>query len=92
MHKGTVTKVCYGCKGTKLASASQDSTINLIRTPMILKIEVTTLQGHNSHINSINFSSDDQLLLSSSADKSCIVWNLDSKKRGEKLLVLDHLL
>ena len=52
---------------------------------------MTTLQGHNSKINSLAWSKDERLLISASADKSCIVWNMMQGKKGEKLLVLDRL-
>ena len=52
---------------------------------------MTSLQGHNGNITSLHFSSSDQFLLSSSADRSCIVWNLKPGKKGEKLLTLDRV-
>lgn len=52
-------------------------------------MDVTSLQGHNATITSINWSSNDQYLISSSVDKSCIIWNMNWQKKGEKLLVLD---
>ena len=39
----------------------------------------------------MSFSANDQFLLSASADKSCYVWNLAWAKKGEKLLLLDHI-
>ena len=66
--------------------------IGVMKTPVYgNQLEVTSLQGHNQNITSLNWSSNDQFLLSSSADKSCIVWNLNWQKKGEKLLVLDKI-
>ena len=65
--------------------------ISVLKTPLYQNnLEITSLQGHNGNINSLNWSSNDQYLLSASADKSCIVWNLNWSKKGEKLLVLDN--
>ena len=70
-------RIAYSPSGQKLAAASQDTTISLMKTPIIQnKLDVTSLQGHNGTITSISFSSNDQFLLSSSVDKSCIVWNM----------------
>ena len=55
------------------------------------QVELHSLQGHNGGINSLHFSANDQFLLSASADKSCYIWNLAWAKKGEKLLLLDHL-
>ena len=54
-------------------------------------LDSTSLGGHNGQINSIHFSADDQYLISSSSDKSCIIWNMKWTKKGEKLLVLDRM-
>lgn len=92
LHKNSVTKLSYSPSGTKLAAASQDRTISLIKTPIISnQLDVSSLQGHNGAITSINFSSNDQYLLSASTDKSCIVWNMKPGKKGEKLMTLDRV-
>ena len=92
LHKNSLTKLTYSPSGTKLAAASQDTTISLLRTPVISnQLDVCSLQGHNGTITSLNFSSNDQFLLSASADKSCIVWNCKPGKKGEKLLTLDRV-
>mmetsp|Transcript_1773 Transcript_1773/g.2528 ORF Transcript_1773/g.2528 Transcript_1773/m.2528 type:complete len:166 (+) Transcript_1773:1969-2466(+) len=92
LHATAVVRLAYSPSGTKLAAASQDTTISLLKTPIIQnQLDVTSLQGHNGAITSISFSSNDQFLLSSSADKSCIVWNMKPGKKGEKLLTLDRV-
>ena len=46
--------------GTKLAAASQDTTISLIKTPVIQNsLDVSSLQGHNGAIASLQFSAND---------------------------------
>ena len=90
ISKASVTKVKFSPLGTKLACASVDNIIGVIKTPLYQNnLEVSTLYGHNGNVTSISWSSNDQYLLSSSADKTCIVWNLNWQKKGEKLLVLD---
>lgn len=92
LHKNSLMRLAYSPSGTKLAAASQDTTISLLKTPVISnQLDITSLQGHNGAITSISFSSNDQFLLSSSADKSCIVWNTKHGKKGEKLLTLDRI-
>lgn len=49
-----------------------------------------SFSGHNAAVNSLWFSSKDDYLLSSSSDKSAIVWSVDTK-RGKKALVIDDL-
>lgn len=91
--KYPLTKISYSTQGTKVAMASQDYLITVIRTPIFQNnLEMTTLQGHNNSINSLHWSSSDQYLLSSSADKRCILWNLNWQKKGEKLIYLDRQL
>ena len=91
LHKSTITKLHYSPLGTKLAAVSLDTTISVIKSPTQKEVEVTSLQGHNSTINSVNFSASDNLLLSSSNDKSCIIWNMTPGHRGQILMVLDHV-
>ena len=42
--------------------------------------KILELPGHYEPINSVDFSPDKKLLISSSTDKSCIIYNLE--KRG----------
>ena len=92
LHKNATVKLCYSPFGTKLACISQDTTISVLKTPMFSnKIELTSLGGHNGPVNSIHFSANDQYLISASADKRCIIWNMKWSKKGEKLLILDRL-
>ena len=89
--KSAITKLQYSPLGTKLAYSSQDTMISVMKTPLYQNsLEITSLQGHNGNINSLNWSRNDQYLISASADKSCIIWNLNWSKKGEKLLVLDN--
>lgn len=91
LSKNALTKIAYSTLGTKLALASQDTMISVVKTPIFQNnLELTSLQGHNNTINSLSWSASDQYLISSSVDRSCIVWNLSWQKKGEKLLHLDR--
>ena len=59
LHKATVQKLKYNTRGTKLACASSDTTISVLKTPVISKLDVCALNGHNASINSLAFSSSD---------------------------------
>lgn len=92
LNKSSIMRLAYSYSGRYLAAASIDTTISLIRTPVFGdKLEYHSLQGHNGTINSLNFSANDQFLLSASTDKSCYVWNLAWAKKGEKLMCLDRV-
>ena len=43
-------------------------------------------------MTSIHWATNDHLLITASADRSALIWNLNWTKRGEKLLILDHTL
>jgi len=92
LNKTAVTRLAYSFSGKYLAAASVDTTISLIRTPLLNnQLEYHSLQGHNGAINSLHFSANDQFLLSASTDKSCYIWNLAWAKKGEKLLCLNRV-
>ena len=48
---------------------------------------IMTLEGHCDPVNCVDFSSDSKLLVSSSTDRSCIIFNVDttSKFKGQRL-------
>lgn len=41
--------------------------------------KIFELEGHFEPINSLDFSKDNKLLVSSSLDKSCLIFNLEKK-------------
>lgn len=46
---------------------------------------------HDAVVNSINFSSKDDYLISCSQDKQCIVWNMKWARKGEKMLYINRV-
>ena len=43
---------------------------------------ILTLEGHCDPVNNVDISPDCKLLVSSSTDRSCIIFNLDPKFKG----------
>ncbi|MBW4623041.1 MAG: hypothetical protein KME17_27240 [Cyanosarcina radialis HA8281-LM2] len=83
------TPLNKGGEGGILASASEDSTINLWKLDGTL---LTTLRGHSLGVNSISFSPDGQMLVSGSTDKTVKLWRIDGTElqtfKGHKDWVL----
>ncbi|MCK5525153.1 MAG: WD40 repeat domain-containing protein [Thiomargarita sp.] len=53
---------------------------------------VTLLKGHTNVVLSLAFSPDNRYLVSGSADKNAIIWNLESKALGSRLSGhIDHI-
>jgi len=44
---------------------------------------IFTLEGHSEPVNSLSFSPDNRLLVTASADRSCLIFNVD-RKNGDK--------
>lgn len=66
-------------------------TIAVVKTPAFEdSFEVSSFSGHNAGVNSLHFSSKDEYLLSSSGDKSAVLWSIDFK-RGKKALVINRI-
>jgi WD40 repeat protein len=61
-----------------LASGSEDKAVKLWSVES--QKEVTTLQGHNDHVNSVAFSLDGQYLASGSEDKTVKLWSVEQQK------------
>ena len=60
LHKNAIVKVVYGSLGSRLACASQDQMITVIKTPVFNNtLDMTTLSGHNGAINYLHISSND---------------------------------
>ena len=48
MSKSALVRIAYSPQGSKLAVASQDTLITVLKTPVYKnQIELSTLQGHN---------------------------------------------
>ena len=66
-------------------------TISIIKTPTFENyFDISSFAGHNSNVNSLQFSSNDEYLISASADKTVVVWSVGQKK-GHKSLVIDWI-
>lgn len=60
LSKSSITRVKYSPSGNKLAFAGVDTMIGVVRTPIFNNVlDVTSLQGHNSPVNSLHWSSSD---------------------------------
>ena len=101
LHTKPITKIQYSNSGHLLASAANDMTISILKCPAFestfdeaamagTNISATSFSGHNAAVNSLCFSTKDDYLLSSSSDKSAIMWSIDTK-RGKKALVIDNI-
>ena len=89
-HTKPITKIKYSNNGALLASAGLDMTICVLKTPTFVdSYSTSSFSGHDSRVNSLDFSSKDEYLLSSSADKSVVMWSIDYK-RGKKALVINR--
>ena len=60
LHKNAITHLKYSPSGTKLAAASQDKMISVLRTPVFHnKLEISNLGGADGTINSLHWSVSD---------------------------------
>mmetsp|Transcript_3192 Transcript_3192/g.2666 ORF Transcript_3192/g.2666 Transcript_3192/m.2666 type:complete len:80 (-) Transcript_3192:926-1165(-) len=65
-------------------------TISVLKAPCFEDtFHISSFSGHDSRVNSLDFSRKDEYLLSSSADKSVVMWSIDFK-RGKKALKIDR--
>jgi WD40 repeat protein len=77
-HSGTIWSLNFDSKGEKLASCSEDNTINLhdVSNGKLIK----TFKGHSDAVVSVSFSPNNQFLASASYDKSIKLWSLNPPK------------
>jgi WD40 repeat protein len=78
-HTGQVSGVAFSPDGTRLASASLDSTVRVwdTRTGQAL----FTLVDHRGPVRAVAFSPDGSRLVSASQDKTILVWDAQTAKR-----------
>ncbi|KAE8739066.1 hypothetical protein FOCC_FOCC015445 [Frankliniella occidentalis] len=80
----------YSHHGLYLASTATNQTIHSINIFRILDgTEIVRLQGHPALIYSLDWSLNDELLLSASADCTACIWSVKSKKTSP-LQMLPH--
>ncbi|KAI9277591.1 WD40-repeat-containing domain protein [Sporodiniella umbellata] len=77
-HTGDITDIKF--HGKYMLSASEDHSINLWRTKdwEFLK----TLKGHKGKVNSMAIHPTGKIALSVASDRTCIVWNLMTGRKG----------
>jgi WD40 repeat protein len=69
-----VTAVAFSPDGQILASGSDDKTIKL--WDLQTGVEIATLSGHDSYVQSVAFSPDGKTLVSGGYDKTVKVWQV----------------
>jgi WD40 repeat protein len=69
-----VTAVAFSPDGQILASGSDDKTIKL--WDLQTGVEIATLSGHDSYVQSVAFSPDGKTLVSGGHDKTVKVWQV----------------
>ncbi|OQD86920.1 hypothetical protein PENSOL_c082G12047 [Penicillium solitum] len=72
-HTGSVDSIAWSPDGSRLASASADSTVR-IWDPVTGQC-ASTLKGHSSYVNSIAWSQDGSRLASASHDNTVRIWD-----------------
>lgn len=92
-HSGAIRRVAFSPDASKLASASADHTVGILRTPLRKHAgDPTFLTGHTGAVLSAHWSMDSTRLLSASTDKTIRLWapgTAASAGGGEALLVID---
>jgi len=83
-HAGPIDAVAFSPDGTRLATASQDSTVRIWNTATGA---FTVLRGHQGPVWSATFSSNGEQVLTASADKTARLWNL---KTGTSMVLKGH--
>jgi WD40 repeat protein len=69
-----VTAVAFSPDGQILATGSDDKTIKL--WDLQTGVEIATLSGHDSYVQSVAFSPDGKTLVSGGYDKTVKVWQV----------------
>jgi WD40 repeat protein/tetratricopeptide (TPR) repeat protein len=88
-HASPISAIAYSGEGLKLATGDTGGTIKVWADPEKLSAKSTpllALKGHQGAIVSVGFSSDGKRLLSTSADKTARVWDLESTVPAIRML------
>jgi WD40 repeat protein/Flp pilus assembly protein TadD len=82
-HKNYIWSVAFSPDGTRLATASVDSTVKL--WSVADRRELKTLAGHTASVETVAFSHDGKLLASGGADNATRIWDAET---GRQLSVM----
>ena len=87
-----VTSVNFNAAGTLLAIGKEDGSIvlwDLVYKEMSQSLTGQSLTGHQAMVSDLQFSSDDQFLLSASYDGTAMLWNMKSINERQ-VVFADH--
>ncbi|ETO16706.1 hypothetical protein RFI_20634 [Reticulomyxa filosa] len=87
-HSRAVTSVNFSSDGTKIASASWDTTVRIWDVASMKEID--RLLGHYNWVNDANFSLDGKMVVSSSDDQTIRLWDISSGQEMRKLRRAEH--
>lgn len=90
VSSGEVYSVKFSHSGSKLASGGQDRSIFLWNGQHSCE-NLAVLRGHKSAITEVCWSSDDQNVVSASADRTAIVWDVETLKHIRKVRSHDEI-
>jgi eukaryotic-like serine/threonine-protein kinase len=77
-HTAAVSSVAWSPDNTRIASASQDTTVQIWRVANP-STDVITYRGHQKSVNSVAWSSDGMLIASGSSDGTTQLWSPDAQ-------------
>jgi len=89
-HSASIRRLKFAPDASRLATASADNTVGVLRTPLKrLAAEGTYLTGHTGAVNSVAWTRDASMLVSASVDRTARVWS-PLKSTAEALVVIDR--
>ena len=84
IFKSPITSLSFDPTGKYFVAGSADGEIKVFPFDYDLDEPVFELNKHSARINSLHWSQDSTQLLSASADKVALLWDLDSKNKSGK--------
>jgi WD40 repeat protein len=66
----------------RLYSLTSGKEFSLDTLPQAPFNPIVTLEGHNEPVNCVSFSPDQKLLITSSTDRSCIIFSIDNTRNN----------